>query len=39
MKYLVNKYENKNGNNQYIFNVTKEPDNFESYFYIHKVLN
>ena len=39
MKYLENKYENKNDNSQYIFNITNEPGDYESYFCIKKVLN
>ena len=38
IKFLENKYENKNNNKQYLFNITKKPNNFASYFTIQKVL-
>ena len=38
MKFLENKYENKNSKKQYIFKTTNKPKNFESYFTIHKIL-
>ena len=38
MKFLENKYENKNSKKQYIFKTTNKPTNFESYFTIHKIL-
>jgi len=38
-KFLENKYENKNSKKEYLFNATNKPSNFESYFYIQKILD
>ena len=38
MKYLENRYENKNSKNQYLFRITDNPDNFESFFSIKKIF-
>ena len=39
IKFLENKYENKNSRKEYLFNATNKPSNFESYFYIQKILD
>ena len=39
IKFLENKYENKNSRKEYLFNTTNKPSNFESYFYIQKILD
>ena len=39
IKFLENKYENKNSKKEYLFNDTNKPSNFESYFYIQKILD
>ena len=39
IKFLENKYENKNSKKEYPFNATNKPGNFESYFYIQKILD
>ena len=38
MKYLENRYENKNSNNQYLFRKTDRPHTYESFFYIKKIF-
>ena len=38
MKYLENKYENKNSKKQYLFKTTDNPHTYESVFYIKKIF-
>ena len=38
MKYLENRYENKNSNKQYLIRKTDRPHTYESFFYIKKIF-
>ena len=38
LKYLENKYENKNSNKQYIFRKAEQPHTYESFFVIKKIF-